>query len=48
MSTFISMLLGLLVGLSKMFCKYLPPGLHCLFFVGEPDFSVLEELDSNN
>lgn len=43
MNSFIGATLGALVCFGKMFCKFLPPGIPCFMFLGEPDFSELHE-----
>lgn len=45
MITLINMILSFITTLAKMFCTFLPPGLHSFVFFGEPDFSVIQELN---
>lgn len=44
MSTLISILLSFLVNLGGIFCKFIPPGLPCFLFFGEPDFNEIADL----
>ena len=37
-------ILNLLVEFGGIFCKFYPPGIHCLLFLGEPDFTELADI----
>ncbi len=47
MTSLISIILSFLVSMSGVFCKFLPPGIPCFMFLGEPDFSELHDFYEN-